>query len=311
MRTMILVLTVFALAACSSPGARVIPTATPQPTASPTIAPTAMPTTAPTSAHVRIGVGAWVNPSPADGGPTTIDALEAAIGRTLDYALHYGSFASAFPSPPEKDDLAHGRIPILSITCGSPTTLLGGGYDSEIDTLATSIGSFGETVEMRYCDEMNLPHNNLTPSQFIPMWQYVHDRFVADGVANVRWFWCPSNENADPSSGVAYYPGDAYVDDAGYDAYDDNSVGFEVLMDTIYPSYAPIGKPMIVGETGAMRSTNQGTYLGDDAASLIRSRYPLIHALVYFDADPPGAIGDWDLSQAGLASFRLFAQAAE
>jgi hypothetical protein len=63
-----------------------------------------------------------------------------------------------------------------------------------------------------------------TPAEYIAAWRKIHDVFVADGVTNVKFIWImtaysyavgPSARNYAPK----YFPGDAYVDAMGIDAY--------------------------------------------------------------------------------------------
>jgi hypothetical protein len=60
---------------------------------------------------------------------------------------------------------------------------------------------------------------------------------------------------------------------------------------------------MMVGETAAM-ATDQVAYLQGIAGAL-PSQFPLVKALVYFDAQGPA--GSWILTAAGLQAYRQLA----
>ncbi len=233
------------------------------------------------------------------GGPTTIDQLETAIGRTLDYSLHYEYLAETFPNAAEMADAASGRTPMISLHCGVAADIGSGTLDAQIDARATAYAAFGKPVLLRYCWEMNLQMRGVTPTDFVAAWKRMHDRTIARGANNVLWFFCPSH-----GTGLAYYPGDAYVDYAGWDAYDDRGAGLAATMGPPYSAYTSINKPFIVGETGAMASLNQATYLDGSSRALLTGQFPKIVGITYFDAS--GAV-DWSLSPAGLAAFKAFA----
>jgi len=53
-------------------------------------------------------------------------------------------------------------------------------------------------------------------------YRHAHDLFVADGGDHVVWVWCPLVDDVPNESWnhwTNYYPGDAYVDWVGLDAY--------------------------------------------------------------------------------------------
>jgi hypothetical protein len=254
----------------------------------------------PDGGAARLQVGAWVKPI-SGGGPTTIAGLEAAIGRTLDYALHYDPFGQAFPSADELDDAAHGRTPIVSLGCATPADVASGLLDAAIDARAAAYAAYGHPILLRYCWEMNIHVPAVTPADFIEAWRHLHDRTIAMGATNVRWYFCPAHD-----TGLPYYPGDAYVDVAGWDVYDRTGAGLAATLAPSYAAYASIAKPFIVGETGARASLDQATYLDGAAGATLATAFPKIVGLNYFDA--AGAI-DWSLDPAGVAAFKAFAAA--
>ena len=252
-------------------------------------------------------VGAWVKPRQP--GPATVADLEKAIGRHLDYALHYQPLTGAFPDAAELDDKANHRVPMVSLGCGMVPDVASGAYDADIAKLAASMAAYGKPIELRYCWEMNGGYRHIDAGDFVPEWRHLHDLFTHAGVKNVRWFFCPGAEfGRTGRSGLAYYPGDAYVNDIGVDMYDRRGEGFQQMFDTVYHAFDGIAKPFIIGETGALGTQDQPTFLTPNTVSLLRSAYPKVVAVVYFDAAGPH--GDWSFTPEGLAAFAAFAKAA-
>ena len=253
---------------------------------------------------LRIGV--WVKPRQP--GPQTIDQLESAIGSQLDYAMHYQPLAGVFPNEDEMDDRNHGRIPVVSVGCGSPVAVARGENDFALDRLAHAMAAYGSPVEIRYCWEMNAKYRDIDAQSFIAAWRHFHDRFVQAGVRNVRWYFCPGAEKRRAAGGLAYYPGDDYVDDIGVDVYDRQGEGFQAMFDMAYHTYDGIAKPFIIGETGAKGDQDQPTFLTGSTAMTLRRLYPKVVGILYFDAAGPH--GDWSFTPEGLASFAAFVKAA-
>jgi hypothetical protein len=258
------------------------------------------------SGHTLL-VGIWVKPRQA--GPATVAQVESAIGRRFDYAMHYHRLTDpTFPNADELEDKRVGRTPVVSVGCGNVSDVAAGGQDAALDSLASSIAAFGKPVELRYCWEMNDAYRGIDASDFIPAWRHVHDLFVRRGVKNVRFYFCPGAERGRAARGFAYYPGDRYVDDIGVDTYDRRGEGFGPMIDEAYHVYEGIAKPFIIGETGALGTQDQPTFLTASTVRLIRTTYPKISAVMYFDAGGPH--GDWSLTPQGLTAFAGFAKAA-
>jgi hypothetical protein len=116
---------------------------------------------------------------------------------------------------------------------------------------------------------------------YIQLWQQMHDYFVANGVTNVLWHWCPDAN----TNGMTYYPGDAYVDIVGGDLYM-NGPGAYLASSGVYASLASHNKPIIMGEVGVESWNNSivPQMSGDNEAYLtsIRQSAPKIVGLIYF-----------------------------
>jgi hypothetical protein len=252
-------------------------------------------------------VGVWVKPRQP--GPQTIDDLETTAGRKFDYSLHYERLRAPFPSDAIAEDKKMGRIPIVSLNCGSIPDVAAGAQDDALRHLASSMAAYGAPVELRYCWEMNGAYRHIDAADFVPAWRHVHDIFASANAHNVRFYFCPGAEKGRAARGLPYYPGDQYVDDIGVDVYDRRGEGFDAMLAEPYGVYAGIDKPFIIGETGALATQDQATFLTPETLDLIRRKYPRLRGIVYFDAGGPH--GDWSLSGPGLAAFAAFAKAAQ
>jgi len=113
------------------------------------------------------------------------------------------------------------------------------------------------------------------PADLVAAWRHLHDRFAAAGATNARFVWSPDGVNLDVGQLRAAYPGDAYVDFAGWDTYGyDTAFDYQTLRNVTQ-------KPFVLPEVG---STDPG-WVQDLAAKLGSGQYEGIRAVVWFDQD--------------------------
>ncbi len=279
----------------------------------PIVAATATPVGLETPTAGSIYVGAYVPPS--IGGVTS---LERAIGRTLALDAHYQSWVALFPTLPEDADIANGRISVESWDCGIPDAqVVSGQADMLIATRAQAIKDFGRPVFLRFMWDANLPAStlgrtacldpapdgtsgNFSAKEYVAAYQHVHQIFAEQGVTNVVWVWSYSSSGSDPTP---YYPGAAYVDWIGVDAYNGGGLTFASLIGPAYPFAAQFGKPIMISETGAVPNA-QGAYLSSVMPAL-QQQFPKIDALMYYDGTTQGT--NWALGFAGISAFGTLA----
>ncbi|MBD5635612.1 MAG: hypothetical protein IAI49_14135, partial [Candidatus Eremiobacteraeota bacterium] len=248
-------------------------------------------------------------------------AFETSIGRKLAVDMHYTGWTSAFPTSDETADARVGRLPLVSWNCGDTNAnVTAGKDDAAIDAFAAGIEGFGKPVMLRWLWEMNLrdgtrpqcydssydPPNGFDAAHFVAAWQHIHARFVADGVTNVIWVWCPGASAM--SIAATFYPGSKYVDWVGADTYDRTNAGAAATIDAAYPYLTQYGKPAVIAENGehaAVDGGNQPLYFSQ-LDGVLRAR-PVIGAYLYFDSNVrPG--DDWLLDPAGVSAFAAFAK---
>jgi len=105
-------------------------------------------------------------------------------------------------------------------------SIIRGRHDAYIHQWARSSAAWNHTYYLRFAHEMNdnsypwaASTNTNTAARYIQAWQHVHDIFVADGATKVLWVWAPAKEYAGTTPLASVYPGSAYVDLIGLDAY--------------------------------------------------------------------------------------------
>lgn len=285
---------------------------------------TTAPTPTPPPAPTTLKVGAYVAPNAsASPGLSSIATLETALGRKLDYDLHYYPLTYKYPGADLEDDAANGRTPIISLKCNGDTNaeIASGSYDAQIDAMATALAAYGNTVVIRYLWEMNSKITSNYPadcagpddtngyfnaSDYIAAWDHLRARFILDGATNVKWFWCPDD---DANTLPPYFPGASEVDYIGVDIYARPSETYTWYTKHAQAVYASIvalapGLPFIVGETGT-ESSEQVTFF--NSLQSLYATMPAITAWVYLDGS--GALGNWEV-QPGTAEFAAFKNAA-
>jgi hypothetical protein len=167
--------------------------------------------------------------------------------------------------------------------------------------------------------------NGNTAAGYVAMWRHVHDLFAADGVTNVRWFWCPNT-----SDGIGDftpdYPGDAYVDYVGVDLYNwgtfhsgNKWASFTQLMTQSYGLLNKLtSKPQILGEVGSCDSSYNGGATGPTSTkegwitsaflTEIPQSFPRIVSFMWFNESKSGECNfKIDSTAASLAAFQQVA----
>ena len=139
-------------------------------------------------------------------------------------------------------------------------------------------------------------------SNFVAAWRQIRTIFDANGAANVIWLWNPGadNDSAPGQSAGGYtdgfFPGDAYVDWIGLDAYNRKD---EAFSDTYtananygYTNMAAHAKPLLIGETGAY-FTNEAHQIAffDAAGGSLQTNFPQFLGFMYFDANGTSMTG--------------------
>jgi hypothetical protein len=248
-----------------------------------------------------------------------VAGLEAALGRGLDIDHNFYPWEDEFPTWREAWDLENGRIPMISWNGSLTLGIAAGLQDNLIAERADAVRALGKTVLIRWMWEMDgnrKQGDSVVPQSYVLAWRHIHDMFRSRGATNVEWVWCPNASAFEPGAdGPKYYPGDGYVDWICADGYNwspgqPNAKwrGFSEIYSDFYAWGAPHGKPMMVGEFGVQeRGPGEKAAWLADARQTVKTQFPSIGAVVYFDANREY---DWrvDSSDSALAAFRDWAR---
>jgi hypothetical protein len=166
-----------------------------------------------------------------------IQALQTKVGRTLGATRDFLSWDSPFPTAYETALKAQGTTILLSVATNTlaKTPLQwgdiaaaqpGSALYAQMVSWADRVRDFGAPtyVTMNHEPETVKNGSEGTAPQYIAAWQNWVSVFRAEGATNVKFLWI-STANAfrvattDRRYGPKWYPGDAWVDAIGTDAY--------------------------------------------------------------------------------------------
>jgi hypothetical protein len=220
--------------------------------------------------------------------------------------------------------ISQNKIPLVTWEPHEPLDqIIAGRHDNNIRAKARGARDLRAEIFLRWGHEMNgnwYPWSGALNSdgarKYIAAYRHVHDLFQQEGATNVVWVWCPlvANVPDEPwNHWSQYYPGDAYVDWIGFDAYNwgDTAsccrwMSFRELIEPFYRWYASKGKPIMIPEYASAHS-------GGDKAAWIRTMhadlktdFTQIKAVVWFNIWKET---DWriDSSPAVLDAYRAMA----
>jgi hypothetical protein len=191
-----------------------------------------------------------------------------------------------------------------------------GSQDSYLWAQAQAVKNYGGPVFIRLDWEMNAdfyPDWNLpgvTPAMFIAAWQHVYDIFQKEGATNAAFVWSPNlwdgPGNLSPDT---WYPGDAYVDWLGVDAYPQSAVQSFILtgpggLNDTAAFAAQHKKPLMVAEWAPALPQPDTAAAMNLILDFAADNPTTVKALVYFDFNTDGK--DYTLKDhpVGAAAFR-------
>ena len=249
--------------------------------------------------------GAYV----AGGTYSALQARESMIGRHYAMAHIYHDFVQTWPTADDKAMINSGHILAVeweprafsSSTYYTYSDILAGIYDSNIDSEATRIKALGSTkIFLSFEGEPEDNPEQGTPAQYNASWQYVYNKFKADGVTNVIWAWNVMGN----SSSLQFYPGDAFVDWIAYDPYNwykcNNHVNgswmspqatfqsfYDLLNSSSGPGHQYSSKPYMITETGSDENDADPTAKENwfKALPSVFQALPNLKILLYYDTD--------------------------
>jgi Glycosyl hydrolase family 26 len=223
--------------------------------------------------------------------PTAYTRVEAELGHRADLIHWYANWDEGwdYDGGLVNQVIRSQRTPMITWEAWNRPlgAIAAGQFDGYIDSWAKGMAAYSpHPVFVRIFHEFNDPQagdsgypwgvaggNANRPADLVAAWRHIHDRFVAAGANNVRFIWCPDGVNLDFQRLQTSYPGDGYVDFAGWDTY-----GYDTATD-----YQTLGritqKPVVLAEVG----TTDPAWVSDLTSKLRLGAYGRVRALVWFD----------------------------
>lgn len=165
--------------------------------------------------------------------PQNYGTWETKVGRQFDVVKNYMGWkpGEIFPDEAAQSLAGNGqRILYFSWNATNYTTrakityqsIADGSWDqSVIIPEAKALIAFHQKVFIDFQHEFDSKSQSGrgTPAQYVAAYQHIHQVFAAQGVTNVIWVWVSTGYMPNIATIAASYPGSAYVDWVGYDAY--------------------------------------------------------------------------------------------
>jgi hypothetical protein len=227
-------------------------------------------------------------------------------------------------------DIAQHMVPLITwMPYAALDDYISGKQDAVVIAEAQKAKALGVQVLMRWGHEMNgnwYPWSGTNnggaaagatggPAKYVAAYQHVHDLFVSQGATNVVWIWCINVADVPAETWnhwTNYYPGDAYVDWVGLDAYNWGSSSsccvwqsFTDLVVAPYQDY--VGKkPMMLPETASAEVGGDKAAWINDMHQALKTDFTAIHGVVWFDINKET---DWRIasSPSALAAYKAMA----
>lgn len=247
--------------------------------------------------------------------PQAVVALESRIGRTTGIDRSYTYWDDVQPSSVVTQDLALGRVPLLSIL---PRTRSGvivpwadiasGAADVAIRRQATSLAALPGGVILAMHHEPDIATGYGASTDYVAAYRHYVSVFRSVGATNVVFAWILTPRTF-KTTADAWYPGDDVVDWIGTDSYNFGAcksgvTGWTSLQSSASAFYqwgSAHGKPLVLAEYGSAADpadTGRRAQWLRDADTTFQG-WPNLRAVLYFDS-----IGtcDWRLSSDESAS---------
>jgi hypothetical protein len=266
------------------------------------------------------------------GGTAAHATLESTVGATLKRYVTYQvmgvSGSSNWPTAEAAwcAQTGHDLAIAWDVLSSGPTfaAILAGANDASLDAFFQECKSFPGKVILRMWWEMNdgsgptkVGNGVLVSSrsQWISAWRYVYNRCkVANGATNVSFFYCANGADSNNAGNTIenLYPGSAYVDEIGFDTYNETHYGtFGSFADRMEPAYTRVTAlhptaSVTIGEIGTVDvdpsdpSQSKATWL---TGMFTNQLFPRLRHVDFFSVDQCPWGNDWriDETSASLA----------
>ncbi|HET7506917.1 MAG TPA: choice-of-anchor D domain-containing protein [Solirubrobacterales bacterium] len=236
--------------------------------------------------------------------PAVWERFEHDAGKKVTF-VNTGQNWGQFDTSTMQKVIDGGAIPLVTMGITSGVTMqevAEGKQDTQIRAWANAAKAFGYPFMFRPWREMNGAWYSWgRDPHFVEAWRHFHDVVVEEGATNVTWAWIVNTIWSDPGSDPKpYYPGDAYVDWVGMDAYNwgKNLIQPDIWLSpeqAIGPTLTVLeeitDKPVALTEVASSEyGGNKASWARDFLDSYLPS-HPNIKAMIWFN---------WNILQGGL-----------
>jgi len=282
--------------------------------------------TGPLSLSTGSYFGALVNPdrSTPSSTPAEVTSLQTQIGRRLDIVNHFYTYDQALGTQGEVQDIAGGRIPMVTWGATSTTSINNGSQDAYITAQANRLKNLGSPVILRYFHEPEGAYRKTIVSSaaaYIAAWRRARLLFATAGATNVVWMFTTTAYSfrvVPATSPQAYYPGNDHVDWIAADGYNfaPGKPGakwnnFQTIFGKWYAWASTMPKPLMVAEYGVMEDPaipNRKAAWYDEMRATVTTSMPLIQGVVAWSTTntKEGNVYNWnvDSSPSALAAWK-------
>jgi hypothetical protein len=268
-------------------------------------------------------------PGEAPGNPAVWQRFEEDAGKGTTF-VNTGQNWGQFDTTTMQQVIAGGAIPLVTMGLTSGVTMqevAEGKQDTQIRAWAKAAKAFGYPFMFRPWREMNGAWYSWgRDPHYVEAWQHFHDVVEEEGATNVTWAWIVNTIWSDPGSNpTPYYPGDAYVDWVGMDAYNwgrnpvqpDIWLSPEQAIDPtlkVLEAVAP-SKPVALTEVAASEYGGSKASWTRDFLGSYLPNHPNIKAMLWFNWNilDEGQRYDWPIESSATAeqAFRDGIQSSE
>lgn len=256
--------------------------------------------------YKRAHFGAYADNEPWTG--TSHADLETLVGAQLKRESWFMDFGAGWQSTPANAAAATGHDIMIAwqpASGGTPipfSDILAGTWDSALTSWFTSAKNYAGTVIFRPFWEMNAnaaaysmaytgaDKQVTSTAQFISTWRYIVNLQRSVGGTNIRWFFCANGSDVGAYPVESYYPGDAYVDEVGFDTYNETTyASWTSFDDKLAPMYARVTAlnsvaPVTIGELGSIESVSGETKATWSTNMFLSLQFPRLRTVCFFNA---------------------------
>jgi hypothetical protein len=222
-----------------------------------------------------------------------LSALETLVGKNANIQTIFWGWNDTFPTT--FNALGSGKTLVIY---WEPTfdydTINNGGQDAYITSFARGAETYAKSHKFILVpfDEMNLGEEvwgdtgNNTPAKFVTAWKHIHDLFVQQGAADVKWGLAYNSVSSGPHPNFAdYYPGNAYVDYVGVTGFNfgNPSQSASAIFSPAIAKVEGYGKPVYIFSVASAAGSDKASWISD-FGSYIKT-IPGLQGFIWFNVN--------------------------